>query len=199
MNRLCIYGWSAAAAVALASFTGCASSDEPEMDPEEMMAQWEAMNRPGEHQEHLKSMVGTWDVVNTMWMEPGAEPMVSKGVAVNRMIMDGRYLEGEYEGEWEGEKFTGKGLTGYDNMTGKYINVWADSMSTGLMTSEGECTQDGKVFNFECEMNLGEMGGIQKCREVITIVSPDKYTFEWFEKRGGDEMKTMEIVYTRKR
>lgn len=199
MNRLCIYGWSAAAAVALASFTGCASSDEPEMDPEEMMAQWEAMNQPGEHQEHLKSMVGTWDVVNTMWMEPGGEPMVSTGVAVNRMIMDGRYLEGEYEGEWEGEKFTGKGLTCYDNMTGKYINVWGDSMSTGLMTSEGQCTQDGKVFNFECEMNLGEMGGIQKCREVITIVSPDKYTFEWFEKRGGDEMKTMEIVYTRRR
>ncbi len=39
----------------------------------------------------------------------------------------------------------------------------------------------------------------QKIREVIKIVDKDHHIFEWYEDRGGQEAKTMEIAYTRKK
>jgi hypothetical protein len=39
----------------------------------------------------------------------------------------------------------------------------------------------------------------QKVREVIKIVDNNHHTFEWYEDRGGQEVKTMEINYTRKK
>ena len=133
-----------------------------------------------------------------MWMAPGAEPTVSKGKATNRMILDGRYLEGEYEGEMEGKPFTGRGLTGYDNMAKKYVNVWIDSMSTGLAMSEGHCDKDGTVFTYTGEMQMGP-GAKQPYREVTTILDDNSYKFEWFDIHDGQEVRTMEIVYTRRK
>ncbi len=197
MNCLSRFALFVAGAVALTAFPSCSSSEPPQMDPEEMMAQWEAMNAPGEHQEHLQQFVGTFAVKNTMWMAPGAEPVVSSGLATNRMILEGRYLEGEYQGEMEGRPFTGWGLTGYDNMAQKYVNVWADSMSTGVMLSEGHCDKNGKVFTYGGEMDMGPMGK-QTYRIVLTILDKDMHKFEWFDLTTGEEVKTMEMVYTRK-
>ena len=39
----------------------------------------------------------------------------------------------------------------------------------------------------------------QKVREMIKIVDKDHHTFEWYEDRGGQQAKTMEINYTRKK
>jgi hypothetical protein len=39
-----------------------------------------------------------------------------------------------------------------------------------------------------------------KVREVLKIADKDHHTFEWYEDRGnGQEAKTMEISYTRKK
>ena len=38
-----------------------------------------------------------------------------------------------------GMPFTGHGMRGYDNVSGKYWSTWNDSMSTGMMVSEGTC------------------------------------------------------------
>jgi len=202
MNRQTLFGTIAAGALALMMtpqlYSLVQPPDEAAVSPEEMMAQWEKMNAPGGHQDHLKKLVGQFTVVNTLWMAPGAEPTVSNGKATNRMILDGRYLEGEYEGEMEGKPFSGRSLTGYDNMAKKYVNVWIDSMSTGVAVSEGKCDNDGTVFNYAYEMDLGEMGKFAT-RQVITILNADSYKLEWFEDRGEGEMKTMEIVYTRRK
>jgi Protein of unknown function (DUF1579) len=37
----------------------------------------------------------------------------------------------------------------------------------------------------------------QQIREVIKVTDKDHHTFEWYENRGGQEVKTMEIAYTR--
>jgi len=34
---------------------------------------------------------------------------------------------------------TGHGMTGYDNVSGKYWATWNDSMTTGVMVSQGTC------------------------------------------------------------
>jgi hypothetical protein len=38
-----------------------------------------------------------------------------------------------------------------------------------------------------------------KAREVIKVVDKDHHIFEWYEDRGGQEVKTMEINYARKK
>jgi hypothetical protein len=38
-----------------------------------------------------------------------------------------------------------------------------------------------------------------KVRELVKITDKDHHVFEWYEDRGGNEVRTMEISYTRKK
>jgi hypothetical protein len=154
--------------------------------------------RPGEHHAHLQQMVGTFDVEMEITMAPGAPPQKSKGVQKSQMLLDGRFLHADYTGEMMGMPFRGMSLMGYDNQKKKYFNAWVDSMSTGLVVFEGTCADDGKTFTFTGEYDDAMTGKHQKVRHVTRLVSPDKYTFEWFETAdGGKEQKTMSATYTR--
>ena len=57
---------------------------------------------------------GTWDTTMKLWMEPGAEPMVSTGTSTNTMILGGRQLKMEYSGTFMDMPFMGIGFTGFD-------------------------------------------------------------------------------------
>ena len=70
-------------------------------------------------------------------------------------------------------------------------------MGTGIMNLEGTYDSASKTFTYRAEYE--PMPGMKmKIREVIKIVDNDHHTFEWYEDRGGTEVKTMEIAYTRK-
>ncbi len=71
-------------------------------------------------------------------------------------------------------------------------------MGTGIMTSEGDYDPATKTFTYTGEYEAIP-GMKQKIREVIKIVDKDHHIFEWYEDRGGQEAKTMEIAYTRKK
>ena len=158
------------------------------------------MNQPGEHHAHLKQMAGAFDVEMETVMAPGAAPIKSKGVETSEMIMGGRYLRGSYKGDMMGMAFEGNSLIGYDVKKKKYFNAWVDSMSTGLTTFEGTCDKDGKVFTYTATIDDPMSGRKMKVRHVTTIVTPDKYTFEWFEApEGGQEHRGMYATYTRRK
>jgi len=71
-------------------------------------------------------------------------------------------------------------------------------MGTGIMLSEGDYDPATKTFTYPSEEEM--MPGVKtKVREVIKITDKDHHTFEWYEDRGGQETKTMEINYTRKK
>jgi hypothetical protein len=72
----------------------------------------------------LKKMEGTWEAtMNVMGMD-------AKGTMVYKMELGGLWLTSNFEGEFGGMKFTGKGIDGYDPMKKKYVGTWVDSMST---------------------------------------------------------------------
>ena len=50
------------------------------------------------------------------------------------MVMDGRYLVEEYDGEMMGQPFKGMGLMAYDNSEQRFVSAWIDNMGTGIMT-----------------------------------------------------------------
>jgi Protein of unknown function (DUF1579) len=162
------------------------------------MEAWLKLAQPGEQHQRLQRMAGTYDTDAEMVMAPGAPAQKSKGKQKYEVLLGGRYLHGEYSGDMMGMPFKGMSLMGYDNQKKKYFTAWIDSMSTGLMVSEGTADSSGKVLTFTGSYDDPMSGKTKKYRQVTTVVSPDKHTFEWFENGDdGKEYRMMMITYTR--
>ena len=184
-----------------------AASGQP--DQAEMMKQMMEMAKLNENHKLLADMVGTWSYTVKMWMnpDPNAKPEESKGTAVRKAIMDGRYVVMDVTGKMEmpgadGKKkqvtFKGMGLEGYDNVKKKFVGTWMDNMGTGIMMSEGDYDSATKTFTYNSEVEMVP-GMKTKVREVLKMTDKDHMVFEWYEDRGGQQAKTMEISYTRKK
>jgi hypothetical protein len=90
------------------------------------------------------------------------------------------------------------GMDGYDNVKKKFVNTWGDNMGTGIMMAEGDYDPATKSLTYTSEMEM--MPGMKtKVRSVVKLTDKDHHAFEWYEDRGGQEVKTMEINYTRKK
>lgn len=174
----------------------------PQMSPEQQ-AQMEAFMKAGmlgpQHQA-MAAEAGAYDLSIKSFMEPGAPPMESKGTATRQMIMGGRVLIEDVKSDMMGMPFTGQGMRGYDNVTGKYWGTWVDNMSTGLMTSEGTCNEQQKTCAFTGEMNDPVTKKPTKLRMNTKMTSPTSEVFEMYAPGpDGKEMKMMEITYTKKK
>jgi len=186
-----------AAALAMPAFAQ--EGEMPEMTPEQQ-AEMEAYMKAGalgpEH-EMMAQQVGTFDVAITSWMDPSAPPMESTGVAVRTLHMGGRVLHEEFEGDMMGIPFTGLSRGGFDNVSGTWWSTWTDSMSTGIMVSEGECDED---FNCTYVGSYNDpLKGTVTNRYVSKSTSPDEQYFAMYGPGpDGEEVKMMEMVYTRR-
>lgn len=95
-----------------------------------------------------------------------------------------------------GTPFTGYGMSGYDNVSGKYWATWNDSMSTGVMVSTGSCDAQ-KVCTFTGSWNDPIKKGPVTARMTSRQTSPTTEVFEMYGPgKDGKEMKMMEITYT---
>jgi hypothetical protein len=112
--------------------------------------------------------------------------------------MGGRVLHEKFQGNMMGTPFTGLSRSGYDNVTGKWWSTWTDSMSTGIMLSEGECDESHNC-TYIGTYNDPVKGGPVTNRYVIKTISPDEQHFAMYGPgRDGNEVKMMEMVYTRR-
>lgn len=183
-------------AVALGAFAlGRAGAQEgPEPKPCEDMAAWLALGKPGpEHAELMKS-VGTWTVESKAWTGE-AEPLRSTSKAVFTELLGGRYLRQEFEGEFMGQPYRGIGLTGFNNATKRYEDVWTDTMGTGFMLTTGTETAPGE-WTFSGSFP-GPGGKTVKMRSIMRKPAADRMTFESFCDDGSGEKKCWEATYTR--
>ena len=199
------------------SATGLASAASPataapaagQPNQAEMMQQMMELSKLNENHKLLAGLDGTWSYTVKMWMnpDPNAKPQESKGTAVRKSMMDGRFFVMDVTGKMDmpgpdGKKkemtFKGMGIEGYDNVKKKFVGTWVDNMGTGIMMSEG--TYDPATTTFTYTGEYEAIPGMkQKIREVMKIADKDHMSFEWYEDRGGKEAKTMEISYTRKK
>lgn len=162
------------------------------------MQAWMAASMPGEHHKHLDAIVGSWTADTKFWMNgPDAPADRSMGVMINSWTLDGRFVRHEYTGSSMNMPFRGVGYMGYDNIAKAYTGMWMDTMSTNMMTHQGQCDADHKVFTMTGEFK-DPMGKMIKSREVITLVDKDTHTmFMYHTEPGGKEMKVGEIIYKR--
>jgi hypothetical protein len=200
-------------AAALFAAPAMAQTPEAEASPAtgqpsaEDMQKMMALAQPNENHKLLGGLAGTWSYDVSMWMDPAAPPQKSKGTAVCKAMMDGRYymtnVIGQMEmpgadGKMKKVTFKGMSLDGYDNVKKKFVSSWVDNMGTGIMMSEGTYDPSTKTFTYDSEVEMMP-GKTTKVRATTRMVDKDHHTFEWFEDRGGQEVKTMEINYTRKK
>ena len=166
-----------------------------EMTEEEMMKVWMEAASPDAHHEGLAQMAGEWAFTTRSYENPEAAT-VSTGTTVKTMIMGGRYLQEDTQGESFGMPFHGMGLTGYNKTTGKYEWVWFDNMSTALMWGSG--TMDGNKLTCYLDYIDPMTKMPQKAKTISTIESKDKHVFTWYNLAGDQETKMMEVEYVRK-
>lgn len=170
---------------------------EKPMDEKAMMELWKQAATPGAPHKLFASLAGTWTTTAKEWMEPGKPPMESTGTADMKMLLDGRFLYQEFNGQMMGQPFSGVGIDAYDNMTKKYTTAWMDSMGTGIFIMEGTASADGRTITLKGS-HPEPGGGRMSHRAVWTIRDADNQTFEMYGSHGhGKETKMLEIIYTR--
>jgi len=176
-------------------------------NPQEMMKQMMEMSKLNENHKLLSAMNGNWNFAIKMWMnpDPNAKPQESKGTATRKDVMGGRYVMMDVtgkmqmpgaDGKMKDVQFKGMGVEGYDNAKKKFVSSWIDNMGTGIQFSEGTYDPATKTFTYTSEIEM--MPGMKTpVREVIKVPDSNHMALEWYENRGGQEKKTMEIAYTR--
>ncbi len=170
------------------------------MDEKAAMEMMMKLATPGAAHKKLDVLVGTWNVKNTMWMDPSKQPETSEGVAEHKWALGGRFLEQRFEGKFMGMPFSGIGYTGYDNYKKKYMGVWMDTFGTMMMNTTGSFDASGKVLRSTARMDDFTTGKVMTVREELKFVSPDEVRMDMFMPGpDGKEFRTMELVYTRQK
>ena len=201
------FAQSPAESPAVATSPAAASAAGSQPNPQEMMKQMIELSKLNENHKLLADMNGNWNYTIKFWMnpDPNAKPQESKGTAVRKAVMDGRYfvmdvsgkmqMPGE-DGKMKDVQFKGMGLEGYDNVKQKFVASWIDNMGTGIQFSEGTYDPATKTLTYTSVIEM--MPGMRTpVREVLKATDKDHMMLEWYETRGGQEKKTMEINYTR--
>jgi hypothetical protein len=186
---------------AMAQLAQAQEAKAPEMTPEQQaeMKAYEAAGTPGEPHRRLAALAGSYTVKIKSWFEPGGPAMEETGTATRSMALDGRVMVEQFDGTMMGAPFKGHGMSGYDNVTGKYWSTWNDSMSTGLMVSHGTCDAQN-ACTFEGSYNDPVKKGPVTMRMTTRWTGPDTEVFEMYgPDKQGREMKMMEMTYTRSR
>jgi len=163
-------------------------------------AAMERFSAPGPEHRILEKRAGVWEVEYKYWSAPDAQPAISRGVSMFRMLLGGRYLEQDHEGELQGMPYFGRGLAGFDRRNKKYVSLWLDTMSTGFNLTEGTCDAAGNVCAETGEMDDAAGGRKIKVRMVTTFQNADTFVVEMFvTPPDGPEVRTMQDTYTRQK
>ena len=189
-----------ATALALVLALPAFAQDAPQMTPEQaaMMQAYIAAGTPGAQHAILASAVGDYDIAIRSWDAPGAPPSQETGTATRSMILDGRVMVEQVQAKMHGQPFTGHGMTGYDNVSGKWWSTWNDSMSTGVMLSEGTCDAQG-ACTFTGSWNDPVTKGKVEARMTNRWTSPATELFEMYGPGpDGKEYRMMEMTYTKR-
>jgi hypothetical protein len=189
-----------AVAVVCLALTGPAAAQDTSAEPshEEMMKVYEAAAAPGPEHAMLAKNAGRWNATVKSWMDPQGEPEVSEGTEESEMIFGGRYLSSHFKGSMMGQPYEGMGTLGYDNVKKKYVGTWFDTMSTGIMSFEGDYNPETKEMVCHGRFTDAMTGQEQQCRMVSRFVSDDQHVFEmWGPDPTGRDVKWMEITYNR--
>lgn len=171
-----------------------ASAQGDPMDQQAMEQLMMKLGTPGPAHALLLKLEGKWETAMTSYMD-GPEPISSTGTLISESALGGRYLVGHHTGQAMGKPFEGMSIDGFDNNTQQYFSMWLDNFSTGYYLAHGTLAADGKTLTHTGTMSFGPME--IPSRSETVFVDDDKITFTMWHTMEGQEMKAMEMTYTR--
>ncbi|MBI5364198.1 MAG: DUF1579 family protein [Planctomycetes bacterium] len=170
------------------------------------MQRWMEVNKTDHRHAKLAEWIGTWDTEMRMWMGgPGSQPTVTKGTATFSWIVEGRWLKQEAESEMDMGSMKLKvrsfGQLGFDRYKQKYVGSNIDSMTTTLLTYEGNFDFGDKNLILWGTMDEPMSGEHDKMvKYVWRFPAPDKMVYEVHDTSIGEEnTKVVEFTYTRRK
>lgn len=175
-------------------------SAAPAMTAEQqaMMEAYQKAGTPGAEHRKLAAMAGTYDLTVKAWHAPDAPPTTDTGTATRKMILGDRVMVEDVSSQMMGQAYSGQGLHGFDNVTGKYWATWSDSISTGLMVSEGSCDAD-MACTYTGSYHDPVTRQPQAARMTTRWTGKDTEVFEMYAPGpDGKEAKMMEITYRKR-
>jgi len=166
-------------------------------DMAEQQQAWMDYMTPGPMHEMMAKSVGDWKTTIKFWMDPAGEPMVSEGTSKVEMILGGRYLKETSNSTVMGMPMEGFNIVGFDNITKEFTSVWLDNMGTGTSVAKGTYDDATKTLTLHGSMVEPMAGGNTMYRETLHFIDDNNQVFEMYTDHDGQEVKTMEVVYTR--
>jgi hypothetical protein len=156
----------------------------------------EAAMTPGPEQARLNALVGTFDVVISIWVTPGSVPIVSNAAAVSQWVLDGRYVQTSLSGYVDGQPYKALGYAGYDNAGKVYQASWLDTDSTAQTWYSGSFNGKAAVLTASV---VNPVSGKPEALELrMSIDAGGNHVTELWGTGGGSKIfKMMELRYTR--
>lgn len=186
-----------AAFVALCMVVSSISADDKKMDMKAMEAEMMKHATPGESHKVFETFAGKWEYTGKMWMDPKADPMPLKGKCESTIIMGGRFMMDDMHSTDAQNPWDGRGIWGFDNHKQKFVYSWVDSWSTSIMNGEGTWDKSKNTMTAVGECYCPMTKGNMKMRDVAVVKPNGTVHREFFSNMGGQEMKVMELDFTR--
>lgn len=189
MKRLCQVVLPVAAALVFAS---------PAMAQPSPAAALDAAMTPGAEQARLNELVGSFDVVISVWSTPKSAPMTSSASAVSSWVLDGRYVQTSLAGFIDGKPYSALGYSGYDNAGKVYQASWMDSASTAQTWYQGGFTPGSKMAVMSATTVNPVSGKPEPLELHLSIDAAGNHVTELWGMGGGKtRFKMMELRYVR--
>jgi len=171
-------------------------------EPDKIMERWVETMQPGPAHERLAELLGKYDTVMRVQMEPGKPGMELKGKGEFSWFAEGKWLRMD----WTGTMMTGKPgsvlwLLGYDNFKERYVTTMVDSMQTCMNSASGHFDQSGD--NLILWGTIDEPATPEQDKTVKYVYrgfGQDRFVFEVHDMMIGESnTKVVEIEYVRRK
>lgn len=145
--------------------------------------------QPGPEHQRLAALAGTWDVEVRA---PGAGD-AALARATNTVILGGRFLTSEVSGAVGGVPFESLTIIGFDRGPGVYTAVGFDTFGTFYVTAAGPWDDDENRAVLRGSYADPMTGHAHEYEFVLTIHSPDHFTWAVVFVEGGNRQTVIEL------
>lgn len=181
-----------------------AQEKDQEMSEEQkkMMELWKKYTFPCEKHKHIEYFVGDWESIIKSWPEPGKEPNVRNQKIKVESFFDGRFTKAHIKTDASdiGMVLETIVINGYDNYKQEFFSITLSKQRTDYYLTTGKLDETGKIRTDTTVRTDIFTGKEYRVKAITTIIDQDKYTYEYYQiDPEGNEVKKMDITYTRKK
>ena len=148
---------------------------------------------PGEAHTVLARLAGNWEARARFWMsDPSVAPTECKATVKASLIMGGRFLFQQVDGQCGSQAVEAIGVIGYDNVTGRYQAASFSTMGTNISLHVGEKNDAGDIVLHLSYQDDATVGTVHR-RTVRSMPSDNEWVETAHETRNGVTRIVMEI------